>query len=70
MKDLKSNFIVSQPMRDRHISLDNSEYNLKQLTEQSQKLQRELGLTNQNRKMNTEDFIEIGKIYSIKDNES
>lgn len=33
-------------------------------------MQRDLGLTNQNKQMNTEDFIEIGKIYSIKDTES
>lgn len=70
MKDLKANFIVSQPKREKYISLDNSEYNLKQLTEQSQRFQKDLGLINQNKKMNTEDFIEIGKIYSIKDNES
>lgn len=38
MKELKNNFIVSKPKNERFISLDNSEYNLKQLTEQSQKL--------------------------------
>ena len=68
MGHLQRNFITSKPPREKYVSLDNSEHNLRYLTEQSQYMQKELGLGFGQRKLSTEEFIEIGRMYSTADN--